>query len=78
MPKKTPDVLDFEPQPVTRLATGLQRFWHSPRFYGWENIDRENPSLFVGNHTIYGLIDAPLIIEEVYAQTGVFLRSMAD
>jgi len=78
MAKQLPDVLDFTPKAESRIATAFQRFWHSPRFYGWENVSPNQPALYVGNHTIYGMLDAPIIIEEVYLQTGIFLRALAD
>jgi 1-acyl-sn-glycerol-3-phosphate acyltransferase len=43
-----------------------------------ENIpEDERPLLFVGNHTIYGLFDMPLMIYEVRKRTGYTLRGLA-
>jgi 1-acyl-sn-glycerol-3-phosphate acyltransferase len=32
----------------------------------------------VGNHTIYGLFDAPLLFAKVYKETGLAVRSLGD
>jgi 1-acyl-sn-glycerol-3-phosphate acyltransferase len=51
----------------------------SPVFLGIERIPaRERPLLFVGNHTLLGLLDTPLLFAEVYRRTGVFLRGLGD
>lgn len=75
-----PEVLDFVPPSVERVQklTALSYKWHRPVFYGLENIDPEIPCLFVGNHTLYGMIDTPLMLAEVYKRTGVYYRSLGD
>jgi len=75
-----PEVLNFTPPPVEKVwkLTALSRAWHRPVFYGLENIDPEIPCLFVGNHTLYGLIDTPIMLAEVYKRTGVYYRSLGD
>ena len=51
----------------------------SPRFVGLERIPRgERPLLFVGNHTILGLLDTPLLVAEVWRRAGIFLRGLGD
>lgn len=62
---------------VWRLTAPL-RFYFAPRFYGLENFDPEKPTLLVGNHTIYGVLDVPLLIAEIYKKKGVLVRSLAD
>jgi 1-acyl-sn-glycerol-3-phosphate acyltransferase len=52
--------------------------WFDPRAYGLENIKPERPCLFVGNHTLYGVFDFPLILNAIYRERGVFPRSLAD
>jgi 1-acyl-sn-glycerol-3-phosphate acyltransferase len=34
--------------------------------------------LLVGNHSIYGLLDPPLMVAEIYTRRGRFLRSLAE
>ncbi len=59
-----------------RLA--LARHFFKPSYIGLEDIDLSRPALFVGNHTIYGLMDVPLMIEHLYSNHGVLLRSLGD
>ncbi|MFZ5755700.1 MAG: lysophospholipid acyltransferase family protein [Pseudomonadota bacterium] len=80
MPKVPDDVTDFTPPPpgfVHRSLAPLRR-WFSPRYYGLDNVRADVPSLFVGNHTIFGVIDSPLIFGGLYEKTGVFVRSLGD
>ncbi len=49
-----------------------------PLFFGWENIPADRPLLFVGNHTLYGVIDAPILFLELLQQKNIFLRSLGD
>ena len=34
--------------------------------------------MFVGNHTLYGILDSPFLFFELYRRCGIFLRSMGD
>jgi 1-acyl-sn-glycerol-3-phosphate acyltransferase len=56
----------------------LARFWFHPEFLGLWELDLEKPALFVGNHTLFGLTDAPLMIEHLHTQYGVMLRGLGD
>ena len=49
-----------------------------PSFDGWANLPRERPLLFVGNHTLYGVIDSPHLLLEVYKREGLLLRGLGD
>ncbi len=74
------DVLDFKPPPVEVLWRILAplRAYHRPRFFGLENIDPEQPSLLVGNHTIFGVLDIAHLGVAIYRERGVLLRSLGD
>ncbi len=54
------------------------RAWTSPVFYGLENIPDDGPVLVAANHTLYGGIDAPLLVEEVLRKRGRLLRGLAE
>jgi 1-acyl-sn-glycerol-3-phosphate acyltransferase len=59
----------------------LLRPWElitDPVFYGTERLPRKGPALFVGNHTIFGLLDLPLLIMHVQRERGLFLRGLGD
>jgi 1-acyl-sn-glycerol-3-phosphate acyltransferase len=76
----TEAVLDFQPPPraaMRRFFAGPRR-WFNPEFLGLWELDLSRPALFVGNHTLFGLTDAPLMIEHLYTQYGVMLRGLGD
>jgi 1-acyl-sn-glycerol-3-phosphate acyltransferase len=81
MSNKTESLLPaFTPPPAKtmgRLLT-VQRLWHRPWMTGLENIDPQRPTLFVGNHTLYGMLDVPLLGYEIYQRKGVYIRGLAD
>lgn len=60
-----------------RLTAPL-RFYFSPVFFGLDKIDPDKPTLLVGNHTIYGVLDAPLLIAQVFRDKGILIRTLAD
>lgn len=70
----------FEPPPLEALqaVVALQKRWFDPRAFGLERIQPGRPALLVGNHTLYGALDFPLILEAIYRERGVFVRSLAD
>jgi 1-acyl-sn-glycerol-3-phosphate acyltransferase len=49
-----------------------------PRFYGLDRIRADGAVLLVGNHTVFGMLDMPLMLGEIYRVTGRFVRGMAD
>jgi 1-acyl-sn-glycerol-3-phosphate acyltransferase len=61
-----------------RVLLGPRRFWFKPQFFGLEHLDLRRPALYVGNHTLYGIMDAPLMVQGVYEETGIFLRALGD
>ncbi|GJP44294.1 hypothetical protein CLOM_g3666 [Closterium sp. NIES-68] len=56
------------------------RVWNwiaRPLYIGLEKIPRnEGKLLFVGNHTIFGIYDMPLMIRDIHMRTGVTLRGL--
>lgn len=72
--------LTFSPPPLSRIqkALFLQKTWFDPVFKGLEHLDRSRPALYVGNHTLYGTLDGPLMILGLYEHKDIFLRSLGD
>ncbi len=54
------------------------RALHRPTFSGFENIPSQRPLLFVGNHTLYGVLDTPHLYFALYRQAGIRLRALGD
>lgn len=50
----------------------------NPVWSGIEAIPDERPLLFVGNHTLYGFLDVPLMFVELYQRLGLVLRPLGD
>jgi 1-acyl-sn-glycerol-3-phosphate acyltransferase len=48
-----------------------------PRFYGIGNIPGDG-SLLVGNHTIYGVLDLPLMVAEIWKRRRIVVRSLGE
>jgi 1-acyl-sn-glycerol-3-phosphate acyltransferase len=53
------------------------RWIFRPVFHGLDHIPAERPLLFVGNHTLYGIIDMPLLFEELWKRRRIFPRGLA-
>lgn len=73
-------VLDFRVPELADLKGKLrwQWAWFAPQFHGLEHVDASRPALYVGNHTLYGGLDGPLMLSGLYEKTGVYLRSLGD
>ena len=48
-----------------------------PKFYGIENIP-DDGSLLVGNHTIYGFLDLPFMMAEIWKQRRIMVRGLGE
>jgi 1-acyl-sn-glycerol-3-phosphate acyltransferase len=62
-------------------AMPLLRPWHwltAPKSVGIEQVPDRGPLLFVGNHTIFGVLDAPMMFYELYTKRGIILRALGD
>jgi len=73
-------IQDFSPPSLATMdrLLAVSRHYFAPRLLGADNVDPQRPALFVGNHGLYGLIDSPLFVLELYRQTGVFPRALGD
>lgn len=63
---------------LIRLVSQLQRYYFSPKFYGSENINPDKPAMYVGNHSIYGVFDSPIIIDYLFNEHKIAVVSLAD
>jgi len=50
----------------------------SPLFIGMDKIPDTRPLLFVGNHTLGGVLDVPLMNRELFVEKDIFVRSLGD
>jgi 1-acyl-sn-glycerol-3-phosphate acyltransferase len=50
----------------------------APVFRGVEHIPRRGPVLLVGNHTIFGMLDLPLMIDGIRQHRGRYVRGLAE
>ena len=55
----------------------MARAYFDPYFQGLDALKFDRPALWVGNHTLYGLLDVPLMVEHIYTRHGVMLRGWA-
>lgn len=60
------------------VLTASVRMWNSPVFHGLENIPETGPVMLVGNHTLLGGVDGPLLVHEIYRRTGRVVRGLAE
>lgn len=49
-----------------------------PVFEGLEQVPSHSRVMFVGNHTLFGVLDAPLLMAELWRQCGVWPRALGD
>lgn len=49
-----------------------------PMFRGLDNIPETRPLLFVGNHTLYGMLDVGFLFAELFEKKGIVLRGLGD
>jgi 1-acyl-sn-glycerol-3-phosphate acyltransferase len=54
------------------------RAWFAPKLLGREHVHADRPALYVGNHSIYGVIDLTIFAAELYREKRIYLRCLAD
>ncbi|MEI2702219.1 MAG: 1-acyl-sn-glycerol-3-phosphate acyltransferase [Baekduia sp.] len=66
-------------QHMDRLATVVAPLSRvvSPRLFGVERIP-DRGAMLVGNHTLYGLIDVPFMMAELWKQRGIAARGIGE
>jgi len=72
--------LDFDPGLIGELDHRIQPLKRllSPVSIGTEHIPRRGAVLLAGNHTLYGLVDIPMLGLEIYERTGRTVRGLGD
>jgi len=61
---------------VWNLTAPLRAYHH--RGSPGEHIHPAHPSLLVGNHTLFGVLDVPHMLAKIYKERGVYVRSLGD
>jgi 1-acyl-sn-glycerol-3-phosphate acyltransferase len=61
-----------------RFGSLLQRLYFRPTFLGTENLNSQKPAMYVGNHTIYGVLDTPMLIDYLYTEHKIKIVSLGD
>jgi len=63
---------------AAKLLLQPWEFVTAPKFYGLEHVPRARPFLLVGNHTLMGVLDAPLLVLGLHERCGIFVRALGD
>jgi 1-acyl-sn-glycerol-3-phosphate acyltransferase len=66
--------------PAVRLRWGNRalRWYFAPEYLHLERADPRRPTLFVGNHSVFGVLDVLLFSDGLYRERGISLRMLAD
>lgn len=56
----------------------LHHWYFAPLFFNTEKLTNQKPALYVGNHTLYGLTDAPLLWDYLQKEHDIQLRALGD
>jgi len=63
---------------AARILFEPWRILTSPVFRGVEHVPLDRPFLLVGNHTLMGVLDVPLMLLGLHERTGLIVRSLGD
>jgi 1-acyl-sn-glycerol-3-phosphate acyltransferase len=74
----SPVKLTVPPPARFRRALDALRWYFAPEYLHLERADKRRPTLFVGNHSLYGVLDVLLFADGLYRERGIVLRSLAD
>ncbi len=70
-----PTAADFA---AARLLLEPWRWLAAPRFFEVGQVPTDRPFLLVGNHTLMGVLDAPLLVLGLHERREVVVRSLGD
>jgi 1-acyl-sn-glycerol-3-phosphate acyltransferase len=63
---------------AARVALAPWAWITAPRFFGLGNVPAERPFLLVGNHTLLGVLDVPLMLLGLWEARGLSVRPLGD
>src|SRR5512139_1917264 len=63
---------------AARVLLEPWRLLTAPVFYGVEQVPTDRPFLLVGNHTLMGVLDVPLMVLGLHQRRGVVVRALGD
>ena len=84
MTDEHPSAARLPPPPSDAAMAALEAFlvparaWFRPTIDGWNVIPHDRPLLFVGNHTLFGVVDIPHLMVALWRRRGIKLRSLGD
>ena len=66
--------------PAVRFRWGNRalRWYFAPEYLHLDRADPGRPTLFVGNHSVFGVLDVLLFSDGLYRERGISLRMLAD
>ncbi len=84
MARKNSEVQAFDANQIKQAGRvlgatfGAWSWLNDPVLEGLEHLPAKGPALYVGNHTLLGVFDGPVMLRELLRRKGVLLRSLGD
>ena len=74
------DVPNLKAPPAAMFwwANRVLRWYFAPEYLHLDRADTSRPTLFVGNHSVFSVLDVMLFADALYRERGISLRSLAD
>jgi len=74
------DLPDLQTPPSVRFrwANQVLRWYFAPEYLHLNRASASLPTLFVGNHSVFGVLDVMLFTDGLYRERGITVRSLAD
>ena len=61
-----------------KCLSALSKLYFTPTFIGAEQLDASQPAMYVGNHSMYGVLDSPMFIDYLYNEHQVAVVSKTN